>query len=437
MTEKRRVSRVSGRTTPRYRVVRGYFYPLVLTIEPVLSKLEKKLFAKALIDNVDLDNAGDARQLVHERARALLDKILKKIELEPKNFEVFVNILRDFSDIAYDLDSQLKKEEECSNSHSVAEGSAVWSLSAAEHSRSYSDSDAAKLKIRRLVEADSGFVKGTQLDDSLLERPEEEGADLSDDLDDDCFHSPSAQTAKVPIPSEGRAPPNPPSLAFSGDVNRKMENIYLKSENEQLKDTIEDTIQQCKKEVIEQGHIINQKDDEIENLKRECAEKDERVGSLERDKAKMEKTIYDLRTLHVEVKPEIITKESYEGRIKILQESLKEAEVALNNARAQLRNAKCEKLEELDQLREKYGKLNKLVCEQKILREQRKAELATKDKEIAEHKAELAEHKAELAEKKVELAEIQVQEERRKSMELIEEMAKLRMSLVKNGDCSV
>ena len=461
MTEKRRVSRAGGCSTPRYRVIRGYFYPLVLTIEQDLPKLGTKLFAEALINDIDLENASNAHQPVYERAQALLVKIVKKIELVPTKFEVFVEVLREFSDIADDLISQLKKEEDCP--YSIVDGSGIQTLSITEHSRRcFSESDAAKMKNFRSAEADSGFVMDTGFD-NLLEGSDEECAgtpeskktkhgpdsSFSDDMDDDCFQSPSAQTAQMPIPSEGTVPPYLPSFNFSGDFNQKMECTYLKSENKQLKDAIkrlEEEKESCAEEVIKQGHIINQKDDEIELLMKKCAEKDERVDSLEKDKVKMEKTIDDLRTQCLEARQEIkIAKESYESRIEALENSLKEIElsenearIALADARAELAEAKCKKMEELANLREKYSKLqaikNRLFYGQEV-------SLAMKDKEIAEHKAELAEKKAELAEMKIQeerRKSIELQEERKKSLEenkkLHKEIEKLRLNLVKNGD---
>ena len=75
--------------------------------------------------------------------------------------------------------------------------------------------------------------------------------------------------------------------------------MYLKSENEQQASEITDlntTIQQLKEEkdnsaekLKQQGIKINQKDEEIKSLKKDCAEQDKRVEGLVKDKAEMEK----------------------------------------------------------------------------------------------------------------------------------------------------
>lgn len=464
---------VSGSETVRYRVVRGYFYPLVLACEQDLPKLAAKLFEVTLIGAQDLENARNTHQPLYDRAQALMRTVLKNIELDQANFEKFVEILRQFSDIADELESSLKKEEDSFPPYPTT----ISSLPK-QHSRRYSDSDVVRSKHRKSLEVDSGIPNAQismYLGGDLLEEldtqqlqpssgdeslevcvPEVSVHNGSDDLvvphaavpaNSASSTDPATQIPVSRVSSDGAVPAQLGSFTPSEDWNLKLENTYLKSEKEHctaelndLKKTLEvleADRQRYIQEIRLQGIVINEKDKEIEKLKTEQAEKDKRVESLEIEKAKKEKIIGELRDQCMRAEREIqSTRCSYEEKISQLQKNLDEVRANeektrhdLDTAKDLLAKAELEKVKEVAKLRDICSKLkeikNKLQYAHRIAEERRKTELAVQDKKIAEAKTDLERQQRETAEANTKLArrdkeiaemkEQRAQEERRKS----------------------
>lgn len=234
--------------------------------------------------------------------------------------------------------------------------------------------------------------------------------------------------------SDGTVPSHlTPLVDLTGEEwNRKAENTYLKSENQQqafqicdLKEVI-DKLKEEKENSAEklkqQGIKISQKDEEIKTLKKDCAEKDKHVGILMKDKAEMEKTIQELRDQCAEAerkqaKSEEEIKcihEQYKGKLAKLEKNLEEVEsrekqalIELANAKAQLAEANLAKEREVLKLREEYFKQEKIKFQlqltMKNLEEEKKRDCLVREKEVALKEKELALKDRELALKEKEL----------------------------------
>ena len=193
----------SGSSTPRYKVVQGHYYLLVLNFEQSLPSTAAHLFQARLIDSTTLAEAGNGSQPAFERSSALLGKILKKIEIDQKWYDVFLHTLHevnDLTDIANDLDGALKKEEESTNVRPVSPRrippppqyvlpqrippQPVPPWAPERRSRSYSDSDVQRSEPRPKttathLERDSGVTTSTFGDgDEIL--PEEAESEIFD-----------------------------------------------------------------------------------------------------------------------------------------------------------------------------------------------------------------------------------------------------------------
>ena len=106
---------IDGPNTSKYKVVRGHFYPLVLHFEQDLTKIAAMLFEKGLISTADLDQAR-TNQPSFDRSSALMTKVLKKIEINQRLCDVFIEVLEDnheLADIASEVKEALKLEESC------------------------------------------------------------------------------------------------------------------------------------------------------------------------------------------------------------------------------------------------------------------------------------------------------------------------------------
>ncbi len=338
-----------GPSTPRYKVVQGHFYPLVLNFEQVLTQLAPKCFERSLISEHDLQRASNPRQPAFERSSALLKKILKKIECEQRMYEVFVSVLHEISelkDIASELEIALRKEEDCSNAspvlsqrHSSRRSSKL--TRSRPLSRRYSDSDIVKSKSDDVsedsAELDSGVSKDVQVSSYLGGDSLQEEAELDDSsaFEDEqpkllCVNEPG-QTVDQPAPtlgyphaangstssadsaplatyniesddeglqppiertlSDGKVsiPPHLDSLVNQSGENwsRKAESIYLKSENQQQASQICDL-----NEAID--ILKEEKENSAEKLKQQGIKinrKDEEIKSLKKDYAEKDKRV--------------------------------------------------------------------------------------------------------------------------------------------------
>ncbi len=91
------LNRKKGRNTPQYQVIRSHYFNLVLNFESVLPQFTAKCFEKQLISTNDKDASNNTRQPSFDRSRALLDSILKKIEIDSEWYVVLLNILQDLN----------------------------------------------------------------------------------------------------------------------------------------------------------------------------------------------------------------------------------------------------------------------------------------------------------------------------------------------------
>lgn len=151
---------ISGPNTPKYKVVQGYFYTLVLHFEQDLSTLAAKFFQKKLIPLGSCEEASNSNQPSFERSSALLRRILKKIEINQSFYDVFVSVLREISelaDIAFEVETALKLEEDSSNgSPRVFPSPFYRKQRVKEHARRHSDSDVIQSRLDHTSEVDSG-----------------------------------------------------------------------------------------------------------------------------------------------------------------------------------------------------------------------------------------------------------------------------------------
>ena len=360
---------LSGPNTSRYKVVQGHFYPLVLHFEQDLAKIAAILFEKELITSTSCGEASNSNQPSFDRSSALLRKVLKKIEVDESFYDTFFSVLRELGELAHitnALEDALQKELAITGNATVAR---VHFLP--KHLR--------RQNIKRVTRPASW-----------------QGVDFTN---------------------------------LSGGAEK-----YLKSQTAMqatvitnLKQTIYKLQQKeasFAEKLKQQGIIVSLKDGQIEDLKRECDMKDEHVTGLQKNKAKMEKTIKDLeeKCSQAELKQVQSTKEikrlqeAHREQIEGLQKELDEvqmrekiAQIDLAKAKAKLAEAMLEKEREISKLREEFFRQEKTKHELQIsklkLEEEKKVEAILKEKELAMKDKELAIKDMELAMKEKELAQ--------------------------------
>ena len=513
MAEGRKKTRKGGCNTPKYKVIRGNFYPLIVHFEQVLPQLAVKAFGKELITNSDMLAASNTSQPSFERSTGLLNIILKRIECDQNWYDVLVEILGEFHelhDIKSEVETALMKEEEstCASARIGANTLKPSQLAGSRHSRRHSDSDVllspSKAQFPKLSELDSGHVT----DDKLFEDNEEAEYDSSGFEDHNLSGAqlvappthlsnqsnkslnvvkPETVVNSVPISSHNgsslisEAIPyddpssedaidseectNIPIQMVSNDtstaiaVSHQLESFsetnvqltrdikYLRSENQQQVSELSDQnerIEQLKKELAEsvqkvkqQGLILNEKDCIIN-------EKNKDINTLKKKEAEMEKIIKDLRAKCEEAEKneaenEVKIKgihESYKAEIEELRKNLedletkeREAQINLEKAKSQLLQAELEKMKEISKLKEEFYKQEKIKFELELriknLQNDKDKEGAFKDKKLAEKAKELAEEKEknalEMAKRAQEEKRRELEEERKKSKQLQEE----------------
>ena len=175
---------IDGPNTPGYKVVQGHFCPLVLHFEQDLTKIAAKLFEKELISTADLDQAR-TNQPSFDRSCALLSKVLKKIEINQRLCDVFIEVLGDNYELAH-IASEVKEalkllEESCNASPSVLPSRPYPPRQPIkEHTRKHSDSEVIQSRLEHTPEADSGlpeFLEEEADDESMFHSEPVQGHD--------------------------------------------------------------------------------------------------------------------------------------------------------------------------------------------------------------------------------------------------------------------
>ncbi len=88
-----------GERTPQYRAIKSNYAGLVSSLEPVLWGVTAKCFEKDLISTTERDRANDHRDPKAVRSGGLVDTILKKIESHIKWYDIFMKMLKEFTDL--------------------------------------------------------------------------------------------------------------------------------------------------------------------------------------------------------------------------------------------------------------------------------------------------------------------------------------------------
>ncbi len=88
-----------GTETPQYKAIKSNFADLSLCLEQVLREVTAKCFEKDLINKASRDTANNQKQLNSVRSGGLINTILYKIESHIKWYEVFMEILEEFTEL--------------------------------------------------------------------------------------------------------------------------------------------------------------------------------------------------------------------------------------------------------------------------------------------------------------------------------------------------
>lgn len=342
---------VGGCYTPEYKVVQGSFYRLKLSINQDLRKVADKLLEKSFLTTDRYAAVNNASQPSLDRASNLLTLVLEKIELRQSWYGVFMSVLQDsgLTEICTELEAALKSEKDSVGPY----------VSVRRQSRHYSDSDVPrsirategpvfhkiqvtghsnlKLKHSAADFQDSSFFDGDEIPekDSVGSSSSSGGvqARSSSTMDASALvllRSDSTQGTQL-IPVQRKSSNGMPSNATS--VNSQCEDGEQDSELARLREEIlllEEKLAMSNRELDRLGIATAQRDDLIayfegelhSSRKREqaCAEllvqkdrefaclkddyvkkdcdckmKSATIDALREDKARMEKTINELR----------------------------------------------------------------------------------------------------------------------------------------------
>lgn len=439
-------------TTLCYRVVSGHFYLLVLNFEQHLPQLFSLARERGLISGEE----ATSNSLDYDRAQAIVGEILNKIETDQSWYNVLLTILREIPE----LDGVVKTLKETHTRERVGTSPrqsipSRRSSMQSSHCRRYSDSDVSYTSVNctHLPDQDSAIPESLEV--SADPFPEEEtGAYNGEQPKLTCAATDDGVTASSPVipgihasaseastlagramtldtsslpnssPLELSQPPPPPIERVSSDEatpgpiqcrengtierlhNLRTENQYLKSETEILEEKItklEEKQAKLNKKIEEQGAVVSKKDEIITQLRKDCDSKDGAIAELKRDKAKLEKSMDQLKKEHERDKEKV--RESYRSEIDQLQKNIEEIEareqqalIELERAKRELTQAELEKEREIFKLKEEYYELrlnmNKLEEEKKRENMAHEKNMALKEKELAEEKERSAQEAA-------------------------------------------
>ncbi len=409
--------RVSG-SKARYNVVRKYFNILVMIIENHLQKFATKLFSNGLIEDTDLENSKISSVLEYDKASDLLLKVLRKIESKQGSYEIFVSVLREFSDKADELDAALKKEDPTTftalfrspvdqqlsePTDIVCSGSSIRHLEAnsevsasvrgdslTEESETTPNSvaEASVQNVSLLVasQASSGSAETTPTYSTLTGIGQEKIVQAT------TIRTSSDQT--VPTPSH---------LKFNSREywTWKAENDYLKSENEWHANKVaylEKVI-----ETLEENRVDSSK--KLEKLEEEINNRDEEIQKF---KIHLQDNSKHIEALQTEVQSGAEEETKLSSEVK-----LKEAKIDLDNATEQYSEAKSKKQEEVSKLREQFHKdeiiKQSLKFNLQILNEETKREKSEMREKHAQQEADRAKEEAARAKEEADHAKEEAQ----------------------------
>ncbi len=88
-----------GMKTPQYKAIKSNSATLNLCLQQVLREVTAKCFEKDLISKADRDTANNQSELESTRSGGLVNTILDKIESHIKWYEVFMEILEEFTEL--------------------------------------------------------------------------------------------------------------------------------------------------------------------------------------------------------------------------------------------------------------------------------------------------------------------------------------------------
>ena len=88
-----------GEKTPQYRAIKSNYTGLGSSLQQVLREVTAKCFEKDLISTAERDRANNQTEPEAVRSGGLVDTILKKIESNIKWYDVFMKILKEFTEL--------------------------------------------------------------------------------------------------------------------------------------------------------------------------------------------------------------------------------------------------------------------------------------------------------------------------------------------------
>ncbi len=418
-------NKLIGRNTLQYKAIRSNYYHIILNFEQVLTKLTALCFEKELISTNERD---DPRQPLYDRSEALLMRILRKVELHQKWYDVFLTVLEEFpelSDIKLSIESSYASEdgsqfeslprrssrlkERQSDSHSknvhptdldsVVSGVAVYSESQngdAIEEQFSSDDEQARLLNNSEQKEDNVFATSSSVDVSS------EGVHL-------LAGKPIMFTNTKSTPAENCTSPVDTRSETTSQLVLQGHDKYPTSKNE-LEERLRQKLDEHSKTIEDLGGEVSERDAVIENLKKELNEKDSIVKELVKDKADQERNIEEIKAEHDRERKGI--EEVHEKKIKHLQNRISEleckekaAQLVLEKVKVELTNALLEKEKALSQLREKFHIEEKAKMELEILLEKEKTQRAQEATEHANILRSLSEEKERKAKEETQHAE--------------------------------
>ncbi len=417
MTES--LNRKKGSNTPQYQVIRNNYFNLVLNFESVLPQFTAKCFEKKLISTNDKDASNNESQPLFDRSRALLDRILTKIQIDSESCVVLLDILRDFPELEHISDdlnesfllSTVRNRKLSKTLHSLDPNRRYTHLGVLVKESSPYNSDSGDRidhvrKYNVSEESSSSTLPRLQCEDS------------HDDyrvLTSTGPYLTSQEVSQDPIPIP--------------------DNIALQEESIKKK---------LLEQLEEQGERVSERDNIIKNLRKDCYQKDEIVRDFKKDIEEKEKIIENLKARCEEAEREQAKSEEkmeriqreHKNEIADLQKNIDElkqkeedARFELEKAKRSLTEAELRKEMEMSELRNTYHKaelrkememseLRNTYHEEEKLKLEGEVALKQKERELAEEKTKHTQEVANHEKKELEVALKQ------KEKELAEEKTK-------------
>ncbi len=418
----------------------------MLNFESVLPQFTAKCFEKKLISTNDKDTSNNTRQPSFDRSRALLDRILTKIEIDSEWYVVLLNILQDFPElerIRCELNdalllSTLRNRKLSKTLHSLDPNRRYTHLGVLVEQSSPYNSDSGIADPDRIDyhrKYDVSEQSSSTPPRSQCEDPHDDYTSNRVPTSTGLYLSPgdswmsnntsiSIESTEDPLPPVQTTsqqddhrqsiqmtfqPENSPvntSQEVSQDPILIPEHIALQELEESIKKIEEDLLKQ-RKWLEEQGEKVSEQDNIIENLRKDCDQKDEIVRDFKKDRAEKEKIIENLKARCEEAEREQAKNEEkmeriqreHKNEIADLQKNIDELKQKEEDARFELEKAKRSLIEaelrkekEVNELRNTYHQQEKLKLELEVA-------LKQKEKELAEEKTKRAQEAADYEKK--------------------------------------